>query len=89
MVGFAERAIQVLLETARLLPHREPLLVEGARDLLVLREAHLELHRRRRRHLRALGASDGGGGLLDRGLGIAMEGLPDGGTARGSTVRAI
>ena len=88
MVGFAERAIQALLETARLLPHREPLLVEGARDLLVLREAHLELHRRRRRHLRALGASDGGG-LLDRGLGIAMEGLPDGGTARGSTVRAI
>jgi len=60
-VGFGERAVQVLLETGRLLPHRQPLLVEAASDLLVLRNTHLELHRRRRRHFR-------------EGFGLGMEG---------------
>lgn len=63
-VGFAERAVQVLLETGRLLPHRQPLLVEGAGDLLVLRQAHLVLHRRRRRHPRESGAPDGEGSWI-------------------------
>jgi hypothetical protein len=35
--------------------------VEGAGDFLVLRQAHLVLHRRRRCHLREPGASDGEG----------------------------
>lgn len=73
-VCFGERAVQVLLETGRLLPHRQPLLVEAASHLLVLRKPHLELHRRRRRHLREdleLGMEGGGcwiGGLLGFGV---------------------
>jgi hypothetical protein len=70
-VGFGERAVQVLLETGRLLPHRQPLLVEAASHLLVLRDPHLELHqrRRRRRHLcEVLELREGGCSLLlDRG----------------------
>jgi len=68
-VGFGERAVQVLLETGRLLPHRQPLLVEAASDLLVLWDPHLELHRRRRRHLRedlelAMEGAAAGSGVL-------------------------
>lgn len=66
-VGFGERAVQVLLETGRLLPHRQPLLVEAASDLLVLWDPHLELHRRRHRHLREIWSSQWRGRLLDRG----------------------
>jgi len=74
-VGFGKRAVQVLLETGRLLPHRQPLLVKAASDLLVLWNTHLELHRRRRCHFREglqLGM-EGGGGLLDP-LGFGVKG---------------
>lgn len=53
-VGFVERVSQVLLEAARLLLHRAPLLQDALRDRLVLPEVHLELPRLRR-HRRGVG----------------------------------
>jgi hypothetical protein len=53
--------------------------VEGAGDFLVLQQAHLVLHRRRRRHLRGPGASDGEGStgsearVWDGGMGTARQ----------------